>query len=193
MKNLILFASGGGSNALKIIQYFENHQSIKVASIVTNNKHAGVIDIANKYNIPHLVLSKKQLNDKSYFMPILLNLKADYIILAGFLLLIPEYLVHTFPHHILNIHPALLPKYGGKGMHGMYVHKAVVDAKESFSGPTIHLVNKEYDKGEILFQITTEIDPYDDPEDVAKKVLSLEHKYYAPIIEKYILAQKEND
>lgn len=186
MKSLAIFASGGGSNALKIIEYFDYHASIKVACIFTNNPQAGVIQIADFYDIPCEVITKKQLQDAAFMRCHLENYNIDYIILAGFLLLIPPYLINAFPDRIINIHPALLPKYGGKGMHGMNVHKAVVAAKEKSSGPTIHLVNEEYDKGRILAQYEYLLHGDETPEALAAEVLKLEHLHYAPTIERYI-------
>jgi phosphoribosylglycinamide formyltransferase 1 len=186
LKNLVLFASGGGSNALKIIEYFQNHREINITGIVTNNKQSGSIVIATNYNIPFAILSKKELQDPSVTLHVLQEMKADFIILAGFLLLVPAYLIHHYPNKIINIHPALLPKYGGKGMFGMNVHRAVVENGEQESGPTIHLVNEVYDEGEILCQKKIAISKDDRPEDVATKVLELEHQHYAKTIENYI-------
>jgi phosphoribosylglycinamide formyltransferase 1 len=188
LKSLAIFASGGGSNALKLIEHFDYHDTIKVACIFTNNPHAGVIEIADFYDIPCEVITKQQLQDAEFMKRHLENYHIDYIVLAGFLLLIPPYLIGAFPEKIINIHPALLPKYGGKGMHGMNVHKAVVSAKEKTSGPTIHLVNEEYDKGRIIAQFEYLLKGDETPEELASEVLKLEHTHFGPTIEQYILA-----
>jgi phosphoribosylglycinamide formyltransferase 1 len=190
LENLVLFASGGGSNALKIIEFFQEHDKIKVTGIITNNKEAGVINIAKSHHIPYQVVSRKTFNDPSIMVKILDDMDADYLILAGFLLLVPPFLIQLYKDKMINIHPSLLPKYGGKGMYGINVHKAVVANKEIASGPTIHLVNEEYDKGKILFQKGVDIYENDTPEIVAGRVLKLEHKYFAPTIEHYIESKR---
>jgi phosphoribosylglycinamide formyltransferase 1 len=186
LKSLAIFASGGGSNALKIIEHFDYHSSIKVACVFTNNPQAGVIEIADFYDIPCEVITKKQLQDHLFMNHHLEHYNIDYLILAGFLQLIPPYLIAAYPDRIINIHPALLPKYGGKGMYGMNVHKAVVAAKEKTSGPTIHLVNEEYDKGRILAQYEYNLTGNETPEQLASEVLKLEHLHFGPTIEQYI-------
>jgi phosphoribosylglycinamide formyltransferase 1 len=185
--NLVLFASGGGSNAVKIIQYFEHHPKIKVAAIICNNDQAGIIHKAAEYNIPCEIINKKKLNDPVYMGELLNCYNANFLILAGFLLLVPAYLIKNYPDRIINIHPSLLPKYGGKGMHGIHIHQAVIEAKEEFSGITIHLVNEEYDKGEVLFQTSIEITT-DSPQDLATEILKLEHLHFSQVIEKYVLS-----
>ncbi len=191
MKSIAIFASGGGSNALKIVEYFEHHDSIKVTCILTNNANAGVITIADFYDIPCITITHTQLKMPAFMLGLLNEYSVDYLILAGFLALIPAYLIQAYPDKIINIHPALLPKYGGKGMYGIHVHRAVVAAKEKQSGPTIHLVNEAYDEGRILLQVSCDLDGTEAPEEVAAKVLSLEHQHYAPAIEQYILTQEQ--
>jgi phosphoribosylglycinamide formyltransferase-1 len=186
-KRLIIFASGGGSNAEAIINYFSENDLAEVVLIVTNKKEAGVLQRADKHNIPTLVINKKALGRKEYLLPALAAYKPDLLILAGFLLLIPAHLVEAYPEAILNIHPALLPKYGGKGMYGHHVHQAVFDNNEKASGPTIHLVNTQYDEGQILFQTEVALDPMDTPDIIAQKVLALEHRHYPQVIEQYLL------
>lgn len=182
MKNIAIFASGGGSNAQAIIDYLKEDTRMQVALIVSNRKDAGVLDRARQNDIPTYLLTKKTLLESEDLLDILKEKNIASIVLAGFLLLVPQYLVRSFPGRIFNIHPALLPKFGGKGMYGMNVHRAVKTAKESESGPTIHYVNEHYDTGAIIFQAKCSILPDDQPEDIAKKVLSLEHQYYPKIV-----------
>jgi phosphoribosylglycinamide formyltransferase-1 len=184
--NIVIYTSGRGSNALKIIEHFENHSSVKVTGIFTNKSDAGVIDIAIEKGIRYELFSQKDLNKEKHFLKLLDYYKPDYLILAGFLLLLPEFLINKFERKILNIHPSLLPKFGGKGMYGHFVHQAVYSANEKETGMTIHLVNKEYDKGEILFQSKYTILEEDTPTSISMAVLALEHKYYPRIIEEYI-------
>lgn len=189
--HLAIFASGAGSNALKIIRHFASHPGIQVSLIVSNNPHAGVLDHAQQHDVPSLVITRKQLHDRDWFLAQLEEHNIDFIILAGFLLLIPEYLVEAFPDRILNIHPALLPKYGGKGMYGMHVHEAVKNAGETETGITIHLVNTRYDEGEILFQKAVSLDASDTPDSIAQKVHVLEHMWYAQVIEDFVMKSSE--
>ena len=186
MINIAVFASGSGSNAESIAKYFRGNEKIKIALFVTNNSKAGVIERGKNAGIPILIIKNDQLN-KSSFLEELKNKQIDFIVLAGFLRLIPKALIDNYPNKILNIHPALLPKYGGKGMYGMNVHRAVVDAGEKETGLTIHLVNNEYDKGKILFKKKVKILPQDKAEDIAEKVLRWEHECYPKVIEDYVL------
>jgi len=185
MKNIAVFASGGGSNAEALITHFTNSEKGRIALIVTNNSNAGVIDRAQNHDIPFYVLDKDEL-DEGEFSDVLLALDIDFIVLAGFLKKIPADLVSTYPNKIVNIHPALLPKFGGKGMYGINVHKAVVEAGEKESGITIHYVNTNYDEGQIIEQHRIAILSDDNPEAVAKKVLSIEHQFFAPCIERLL-------
>ena len=192
MINIAIFASGTGSNARKIVEYFSNHDDICVNLIVSNKREAKVLELANEYDgICSFVLEKDYFYRSEDLLNVLEAEDVDYIILAGFLWLVPPYLIQKFPNRILNIHPALLPKFGGKGMYGMNVHRAVKAAMEKESGPTIHLVNEDYDKGAILFQKTAPLNPNDTPEDIAAKVLKLEHQHYSSVIEDYIKAAKQ--
>jgi phosphoribosylglycinamide formyltransferase-1 len=186
MLSIAIFASGTGTNAAVIINYFRHHPSIKTGLVVCNKEQAGVLDIAAKNGIPVVVVSKQQLNDEQYFMGIMQEHGIDYIVLAGFLLLIPAFLVGRFGNRIFNIHPALLPKYGGKGMYGMKVHQAVHDNREPETGITIHFVNEHYDEGKVLAQYSVAIAADDTPELIAKKVQVLEHKYFPIVIEEAI-------
>jgi phosphoribosylglycinamide formyltransferase 1 len=187
MINLVIFASGGGSNALKIIQYFTGHENIKVSAIITNNADAYIVSIAKEHGLPYSVISKKELNNEDYMIKLLEKYKANYLILAGFLLLIPKQLIRNFESKIINIHPSLLPKYGGKGMYGLHIHTAVIDAKEIESGLTIHVVNEEYDKGKVLFQHKVPLLPQDTPKDLAQRILIQEHLHFSRVIESYIV------
>lgn len=186
-KRLAIFASGSGSNAQKIAEYFKNHPTIEVALVVSNKADAGVLDIAKSFGIETYVIpSKAEFTQTETLLQELYVSQIDFIVLAGFLWLIPEYLIEAYPSRIVNIHPALLPKYGGKGMHGMHVHHAVVAAGEKESGITIHYVDKVYDNGEHLFQATVPVEPGDTPEVVQQKVLVLEHTNFAQVIEKVL-------
>ena len=186
MKKIAIFASGGGSNALKIIEHFANNDTIEVALVVSNKSKAGVLEKAKNNNIPSLIINRKSFRETDDLLIELQNRGIDFIALAGFLWLIPTYLVDAFPNRIVNIHPALLPKYGGKGMYGMNVHKAVHAAREPISGMTIHFVNAQYDEGNIIFQAECELSEEDSPEQIAKKVLALEHQYFPKVIENVI-------
>jgi len=184
---LAIFGSGGGSNAEAIIQYFKNHPSIEVALIATNRKNAFILERAKKHNIPSLYLKKSSFYNQDETVLELQSLQIHWIILAGFLWLIPKKLIQAYPSKIINIHPALLPKYGGPGMYGKHVHTAVHAAKDSASGMSIHYVNENYDEGAIIAQFKTTLDAEDTPKDIAAKVLKLEHAHYASVIERTIL------
>ncbi|NOQ92142.1 MAG: phosphoribosylglycinamide formyltransferase, partial [Flavobacteriaceae bacterium] len=172
MIRIIIFASGSGTNAENIIKYFDKSGFVKVTFVLTNNKNAGVLERAKRLNIPSKVFSKSELNSDVFLH--FLKKESDFIILAGFLLKIPENLIQAFSKKIVNIHPALLPNYGGKGMYGMYIHQAVVANKEPKTGITIHYVNKNYDEGAIIFQKEVALTGNDTPEDVAAKIHQLE-------------------
>ncbi len=181
-KRIIILASGGGSNAAKILEHFQNHAKAEVVMIGSNRKEAGVQEHAHAHQVPMFFFKREELNEGKV-LDFIQKMEADLIVLAGFLLKIPEALVSAYPNAILNIHPALLPKYGGKGMYGMNVHRAVKEAGEKESGITIHYVNQHYDEGQILFQAKTPIAEEDTAEIIAKKVLALEHLHFARIIE----------
>lgn len=180
---LAIFASGGGSNAEKIIEHFSDNEEVVVKLIVSNKAKAFVLERAENHSIPSWIIDKDLIKDKRQFLSHLNSFEIDYIILAGYLWKIPSYLVETYPNKIINIHPALLPKYGGKGMYGHHVHQAVFDNFEKESGMTIHYVNAEYDEGNIIFQKSVSLEVTDTPDIIAKKVLKLEHTYYAKTIE----------
>ncbi len=187
MINAAIFASGEGTNAENIIKHFTNDPRIKIKLVITNKDDAGVVARAEKYKKNVQIISKEALNNYSdKIIEFLQTEKIDLIILAGFLLKIPEAFVKAFPNKIVNIHPALLPKYGGKGMYGMNVHKAVIENKETESGISIHFVNEEYDKGELILQAKCNVDPNDTPKTLAKKIRELEHEYFPKAIEKLL-------
>lgn len=190
MKKLAILASGGGSNARAICAHFDSHPSIQIGLILTDNPNAGVLSVADDYKIPTMVLNKTQRNDSSYLLGLLHQYQIDFVILAGYLKLIPKWLINAYQDKILNIHPSLLPKYGGQGMYGMHVHQAVKDNMEMVSGMTVHLVNERFDEGKIIFQATTPLSPDMTSIDIAKTVLVLEHKYYSVAIEKFVNALK---
>ncbi|MCW2118320.1 phosphoribosylglycinamide formyltransferase [Flavobacterium sp. 7A] len=181
MRKIVIFASGSGSNAENIIKYFNINDEATVVGVFTNNPNAGVIERVKKYNIQVEVFSKSQLFESEFLQKIAL-LQPDLIVLAGFLLKFPENIIADYPNRVVNIHPALLPKYGGKGMYGMNVHRAVVENKEKESGITIHYVNENYDEGGVIFQKSFQVAGDDSAEDVATKIHELEFKYFPEVI-----------
>jgi formyltetrahydrofolate-dependent phosphoribosylglycinamide formyltransferase len=185
-RNLVLFASGAGSNALQIINYFRNSSVAKVVLVVCNKQGAGVINIAQKENIPVLMIEKERFFRGDNYLPELQKVNADLIVLAGFLWKIPKALISAYPRRIINIHPALLPKYGGKGMYGQYVHESVLNAGELESGITIHYVDEHYDHGDVIFQTACPILENDTPETLAKRIHQLEYLHYPIAIENLI-------
>jgi phosphoribosylglycinamide formyltransferase-1 len=188
-KKIAILASGGGSNARKIIEHFRNSDAASIVLLAANKGDCGALTIANESGINTVVITKENFRDSDTFRNKLIDLEIDLIVLAGFLWLIPSNIVASFNGKIVNIHPALLPKYGGKGMFGMNVHRAVKEAHETISGMTIHFVNENYDEGNIIFQASVELDLMDTAEDIAAKVLKLEHHHYPVIIEQVILDQ----
>ncbi|NJL76968.1 MAG: phosphoribosylglycinamide formyltransferase [Saprospiraceae bacterium] len=187
MHKIAIFASGRGSNAEKIIKYFQQHPTIKVQLIVSNKADAPVLQLAEKFGISSLVIHKARFLQTNDLLDELESFKINFIVLAGFLWLIPSYLVHAFSGRIVNIHPSLLPKYGGKGMYGMKVHEAVFESKDQETGITIHHVNEHYDEGSIIFQAKCAVTPLDTPVTIAQKVQLLEHQYFPVIIENMLL------
>lgn len=182
MHSLIIFASGTGTNANAIIEYFKKNGKAKVSLIVSNKADAGVLDIAKKEEIPFLIIDRKTFRE-TLLLEQLSSYKPSLIVLAGFLWKIPDSLVKAFPGKIINIHPALLPGYGGKGMYGHNVHNAVIDAKEKESGITIHYVNEHYDEGNIIIQARCKVEQNDSPDTLAKRIHKLEHFYFPRGIE----------
>lgn len=183
---LAIFASGKGSNAEKIIQYLEDHPVIKVSLVVCNRPGAGVLDIAAYHGIKTLLIDKGQFENTNEYVQVLKNEGITHIVLAGFLWKIPENLVRAYNNKIVNIHPALLPSYGGKGMYGGKVHQAVINAGEKKSGITIHLVDEHYDNGKTLFQATVDVLSTDNADTLAEKVHALEHEHYPKVISKWL-------
>ena len=183
MKKIAIFASGAGSNAAKIIGYFQSHPKIEVSLVVCNKPTAGVLDVAASAGIPTLLIEKENFFRGTAYLGELREYGISFIVLAGFLWKIPVALVQAYPGRIINIHPALLPKYGGKGMYGQFVHEAVVQAKETHTGITIHYVDEFYDHGQVIFQEKVALTPEDTPETVAQKVHRLEHEHFPRIIE----------
>lgn len=188
MKNLVIFASGSGSNAENIIQYFAQKLEICVKRIFCNVPNAYVLERAQKYHIPTVVFNREELRNPDIILRRLQDEQIDYIILAGFLWLMPSCITAAYPNRIINIHPALLPNYGGKGMYGHHVHEAVIAAGEKESGITIHYVNDQYDQGAPIFQAKCEVLPSDTPEDLAARVHELEYLYFPTVIEQTVTA-----
>lgn len=187
MINIAVFASGEGTNAENLFRHFSTSTKVKIKLVVTNNENAGIVEKAERYKKNLQIISKTSLNNyTAQFIDFLQTEKVDYIVLAGFLLKIPEALVKAFPEKIINIHPSLLPKFGGKGMYGINVHKAVIEAGEKESGITVHFVNEEYDKGRIILQAKCEVESTDTPESLAGKVHQLEYEYLPIAVDKVI-------
>jgi formyltetrahydrofolate-dependent phosphoribosylglycinamide formyltransferase len=184
---IAIFASGTGSNAAKIMEYFKNNPTINVALIVTNNPNAGVLAIAEKNRIPTLIIDKEQFFWGDAYVAALEKAGINFIVLAGFLWKIPETLTTVFNGKMVNIHPALLPKYGGKGMYGHLVHEAVLTNKEQETGITIHFVNEKYDDGKVIFQAMCKVEENDTADTLAQRIHGLEHEHYPKVIEKILL------
>jgi phosphoribosylglycinamide formyltransferase-1 len=185
-KRIAIFASGSGTNAQNIFDYFDDNENVAVDSLWANKPDAYALKRAEKYNINNFVFNRQQFYQTTELLETLRNRKVDLIVLAGFLWLIPDSLIQNFK--IINIHPALLPKYGGKGMYGMNVHKAVVENKETESGISIHFVNEKYDEGELIFQAKCSVLENDTPEMVAEKIHELEYKYFPQVIDRVLSA-----
>ncbi|TCO09599.1 phosphoribosylglycinamide formyltransferase [Natronoflexus pectinivorans] len=183
MKNIIILASGSGTNAENIIKYFINTNTAKVTWLLSNKKEAYAITRAKNLNVNTMIFSKEDFSIHNKVLDFLIEKQPDLIVLAGFLLLVPPKIVRAFPNRIVNIHPALLPAYGGKGMYGEHVHKAVIENKENKSGITIHFVNENYDEGDIIFQASCSISENDTPESLAEKIHELEHAHFPKVIE----------
>ena len=186
MKRLALFASGSGSNAEQITTYFADRTDVDVSLILSNNPKAGVIDRARRLHLPVLLFDRILFYDTDRVVLFLQQQRIDLIVLAGFMWLVPAALVRAFPGRIINIHPALLPKFGGKGMYGHHVHDAVVAAGETETGITIHFVNEHYDEGQIIFQATCPVSPTDTPDDVAAKIHELEYAHYPRVVDEVL-------
>jgi len=191
MSNIAIFASGSGTNAENIIKYFSNKKTANVVLILSNRREAPVLKRAEQNNVDSFFFDRNDFYISSRVLDKLVQYRIDFIVLAGFLWLVPENILERYRGRIINIHPALLPKYGGKGMYGSRVHKAVIDNREILSGITIHFVNSGYDEGDIIFQKTCKIDPSDTPETLAMKVHELEYRHYPEIIEALIVSRQK--
>lgn len=190
-KKIAIFASGSGSNAENIARYFKNHPSVKTSLILTNNPKAYVIERAKILGIPYYIFSRKEFYETRSVIDLLKSRGIDFIVLAGFLWLVPQNLLQEYPGAIVNIHPALLPKYGGKGMYGDKVHAAVIAAGEKESGITIHYVNENYDEGQAICQYKCDISLSDTPETLAEKIHGLEYEYFPKVIEEILTKSKK--
>ena len=187
IKNIAIFASGSGTNAENIANYFKTKGLIRINLIVSNKNDAYVIERAKNLQIDSIVIKQSEWADSAYILGILKKKQIDFIVLAGFLLKIPQYLIHKYENKIINIHAAVLPKHRGKGMYGDHVHQAVIKAQDKESGITIHYCNENYDEGNIIFQAKCEVSPHDTASDVAQKVHQLEYKHYPKVIEQLII------
>ncbi len=185
MKKLVILASGSGSNAENIIRYFSENKNIKITAVLSNKKDAKVLERAKNLKVYNKSFTKNEFFEENTVLDFLKE-NADYVILAGFLLKVPEAIINSFPNKIINIHPALLPKFGGKGMYGMHVHNAVKKQNETETGITIHYVNENYDEGATIFQATTPVLKTDTPEDIAANIHKLEYAHFPEVIEKTV-------
>lgn len=192
-RNIAIFASGNGTNAENIIKYFSGNKDIKVKIVMANKADAFVLERAHRLGIPTLYINREQWADATHILTLLHEQQIDFIVLAGFLAHIPDALLHAYPNRIVNIHPSLLPKFGGKGMYGNKVHEAVVTAGETESGITIHYLNEHYDEGQIIAQYRCPVMPNDTPQDVATRVHALEYEYYPKVIEQLLIALPATD
>jgi phosphoribosylglycinamide formyltransferase 1 len=183
MKRIVIFASGSGTNAENLIKFFHNKNNASVIQVLTNNPYAKVIERCNKLNVSCLSFNRIAFYNTNHILDILKNLNPDLIVLAGFLWKFPEMILNKFPNKVINVHPALLPKYGGKGMYGMHVHEAVVSNKEIETGITIHYVNEHYDEGAVIFQAKCDVSSSDSAEDVAAKIHELEMEHFPKVVE----------
>lgn len=186
VKRIAIFASGAGSNAKALIEYFELHHSAQVTLVVSNNPKAGVISIAHDHGVETMVIDREHYSDGKTVVQSLRDRGIDLVVLAGFLWLIPKELVAAYPNRIVNIHPSLLPKFGGKGMYGKHVHEAVIAAGEKESGITIHFVNEQFDEGAHIAQYSCPVLPEDNAESLASRIHGLEHRYFASVVEQLI-------
>lgn len=188
-KNIAIFASGSGSNTENIIRYFRKSEAIQVSLVLSNRSDAYVLERARRLGVPCNVFPKEDWMAGDEILAVLQEYHIDFVVLAGFLVRVPDLLLHAYPNKIINIHPALLPKFGGKGMYGDRVHEAVVAAGEKESGITIHYINERYDEGNTVFQIACPVLPTDSPEDVAKKVHALEYEHFPRVIERVLCGE----
>lgn len=190
MKRIVIFASGSGTNAENLIKYFQDGKDISVIKVLSNNPQAKVLERANNLNVETLTFNKSDFTQTDSVLNTLKACNPDLIVLAGFLWKFPEKILNAFPNKVINIHPALLPKYGGKGMYGKYVHEAVVHNKESESGITIHFVNENYDEGAIIFQAKCKVEKSDNAEDVANKIHRLEMEHFPKVVKSLLISNE---
>ncbi len=188
-KKIVIFASGSGTNAENIIKHFQKSENIEVVAVLSNRRSAGVLKKAHDLGVKSLLFDKEALYHTNDILNILKDMKPDLIVLAGFLWLFPSKIIREFPDKIINIHPALLPKYGGKGMYGAKVHESIIANKEKESGISIHYVNEKYDEGNIIFQATTSIENHDTPESLAGKIHELEYRHFPEVIQQLLEAK----
>ena len=186
MKRIAILASGSGSNAENIANYFKSNSELEISIILSNKKDAFVLERANKLNIPSGSFNRNDFYETNTVVNLLKSKQIDLVVLAGFLWLVPDSLIQAFPNKIVNIHPALLPNYGGKGMYGMHVHNAVINNREKESGITIHLVNEKYDDGETILQAKCQINKNDSAKDLANKIHELEYEHFPRAVESYL-------
>jgi phosphoribosylglycinamide formyltransferase-1 len=191
MNKIAIFASGSGTNAQNIIEYFNSRKTAVVSCVLSNKSDAYVLKRAQNFNVPTFIFNRQEFYETAKVVDYLIENEVNWIVLAGFLWLVPENIVDSFPDRIVNIHPALLPKYGGKGMYGLNVHNAVLESKDPETGITIHLVNRKYDEGNIIFQARCRVERGDTAESLAERVHKLEYKYYPAIIEQLITNSSE--
>ena len=191
MKNIAIFASGSGTNAENIIAYFSTRNTAKVALVLSNKRDSFVLERAKKHNIRSVFFDRKEFYVTGKVLRYLLLYKIDFIVLAGFIWLVPENILEQYNERIINIHPALLPGYGGKGMYGEYVHRAVIENGEKESGISIHYVNESYDKGDLILQVRCKVEPADTPYTLALKIHTLEYQHYPHVIEEIIIKLPE--
>ncbi|KAB5490703.1 MULTISPECIES: phosphoribosylglycinamide formyltransferase [Flagellimonas] len=187
MKRIVILASGSGSNAENIITYFTENPKIQVAAVLTNKSSAKVLERCDRLQIPAFYFNRSAFMASNTVVQLLKGIGTDMVVLAGFLWKIPQNIIDTYPNQIINIHPALLPKYGGKGMYGERVHQAVKENGETETGITIHYVNEHYDEGAIIFQAKTAVEPSDNPDSIAQKVHQLEYEHFPKVIEKLLI------
>jgi len=188
--NIAIFASGNGSNAEKFFEHFRNHNSVKISCLLSNNADAFALTRAKNNQVPTFTFNRQEFRETETVLQYLQDKGITHIVLAGFMWLVPQYLIQAYPNRIVNIHPALLPKYGGKGMYGDYVHKAVIENKEEESGITIHYVNEIYDDGKIIFQGRCKVLPEDNPDTLAQRIHQLEYQCYPKVVEAVVLNEK---
>jgi len=187
MWNVTIFASGSGSNAENIFNYFKDSKLVRIGLLITDNPKAFVIERCRRHSVPCLVLSKRLIDDTDFMLGVLRDFRTNFVVLAGYIKLVPDYIVAAFDQRIVNIHPSLLPKHGGKGMYGSRVHQSVLDSGDKESGITIHFIDNDYDRGSVIFQAKCPVLPDDTADTLAQRVHALEYEYYPKVIEDTII------